>query len=235
MAAANLITLMDDLVNVSYGWINQPDFSEPSSLFDRLDHDFPLPFLPWTNGEPEASEWGLKFSHIKMAIEVRTQRLILHLRQMKQKKKKLSPVRVAATVFCGSRVRAEAALDAMLNGPYVDLLNMTVAPESAVYELCQDRARVVVKAMGSSKSVANVIQPLEEAFPLEPVVQELYSWADEHFRKIQQAIKDEKRPEATREETPGLFVSEDESQSGNPESIAPDEPAPQPAANTTLG
>ncbi|OLN96459.1 hypothetical protein CCHL11_00569 [Colletotrichum chlorophyti] len=126
---------------------------DPLEILERLDRDFPAPFLLYAGDDPEEI---LTEEHVQLALDIRTQRLIATLRRLPDES--VTPADVAAELFCSSKAPIHAE-ETLLHGPYKG-----IGPWKT--ERFGERAQAIHDLI-EYKTVAEAIHDLSENFVLE--------------------------------------------------------------------
>lgn len=124
---------------------------DPFAVFVSLDEDFPAPFCPSTDWVENITE-----EDIDLALDIRTQKLIASLKRLEDDRK--IPVDIASDIFCAVEASVDGA-ESLQHGPYKGI-------DGRETERFAERARFILHLI-ENKSVAEAIQRLDEAFPLE--------------------------------------------------------------------
>ncbi|KAK2052939.1 hypothetical protein LY76DRAFT_629796 [Colletotrichum caudatum] len=180
IVGANAAALLNALSEAVLGR-REDDFSE---LLELLDGVLPIPFCP-------SDEWDRNIDEkdIELALDIRTQRLIMRLKGREDKRQ--HPTDVLADLFCAINASDDTE-EALRSGPYKGI-------EGRLADHFGKRARMILELV-NGKTFAEAIRTLEERFPLggllheHPVVADVFitkmsAWCSKIIDDIDQSLR----------------------------------------------
>ncbi|PNH44386.1 hypothetical protein VD0004_g3298 [Verticillium dahliae] len=176
-ASVNLASLLDEICSLSL---------DPTALLQRLDQDFPAPFIPYFHEMiDEGEEWNVDGKFVKLALSIRTQRLICAI-ENKQDFDIESAVAAIFSIDDDAQASSELLAPEKMKG----ICCLKQPLENAIATACYDRVRDILETAGKARSTAEIIPHLKERFPAKGWVSDQIDWAYEQFQKVQRTIQD---------------------------------------------
>ncbi|KAG7106166.1 hypothetical protein HYQ44_014462 [Verticillium longisporum] len=176
-ASVNLASLLDEICSLSL---------DPTALLQRLDQDFPAPFIPYFHEMiDEGEEWNVDGKFVKLALSIRTQRLICAIED-KQDFDIESAVAAIFSIDDDAQASGELLAPEKMKG----ICCLKQPLENAIATACYDRVRDILETAGKARSTAEIIPHLKERFPTKGWVSDQIDWAYEQFQKVQRTIQD---------------------------------------------
>ncbi|CRK39072.1 hypothetical protein BN1708_016709 [Verticillium longisporum] len=172
-ASVNLASLLDEISGLSL---------DPTALLQRLDQDFPAPFMPYFHELlDEGMEWNVDGKIVRLALSIRTQRLICAI----ENKQDFDIERAVAALFY-----AQERDELLAPGNMAGICCLKQPLENAIAAACYDRVKDILETAGKARSTAEIIPHLKERFSQKGWVSDQIDWAYEQFQEVQRTIQD---------------------------------------------
>ncbi|EEY15979.1 conserved hypothetical protein [Verticillium alfalfae VaMs.102] len=186
-ASVNLASLLDEICGLSL---------DPTALLQRLDQDFPAPFMPFFHEMiDEGVEWNVDGKIVRLALSIRTQRLICAI----ENKQDFDIERTVAAIFSIDDDAQEP--DELLTPENMAGICCLKQPlENAIATACHDRVKDILETARQAQSTADIIRHLKERFPPQGWVSDQIDWALEQFQEVQRTIQDDLHTAASNRE-----------------------------------
>ncbi|KAI8178571.1 hypothetical protein K4K51_004454 [Colletotrichum sp. SAR 10_75] len=150
LAATNATSLQNELIKTVQGTGDLLDIC--ARVFERLDQDFPAPFLISIPDDPYEL---ITNEVIELTLDIRVQKFIAQLRDLTDHP--VSPANIASDLFCAVDEGVDGE-EALRHGPYQPVCGGVESP------LVSQRARSIAQLI-EEKTVVEAIHMLEDAFP----------------------------------------------------------------------
>ncbi|KAF4809245.1 hypothetical protein CGCSCA5_v011588 [Colletotrichum siamense] len=150
LAATNATSLQNELIKTAQGTGDLLDIC--ARVFERLDQDFPAPFLISIPDDPYEL---ITNEVIELTLDIRVQKFIAQLRDLTDHP--VSPANIASDLFCAVDEGVDGE-EALRHGPYQPVCGGVESP------LVSQRARSIAQLI-EEKTVVEAIHMLEDAFP----------------------------------------------------------------------
>ncbi|KAM0276259.1 hypothetical protein ACHAQH_006934 [Verticillium albo-atrum] len=175
-ASANLASLVDE--------ISDPSFN-PTTLLQRLDQDFPAPFVPWMDElRQEGVEWNAGEDIFQLALSIRTQRLIFAIENMEQ----FDIERAVAAIFA-TEDDGRGPRELLIKENMAAICCLGERPNDAIAATCYERVQIVLETASKGQTPAEIVKLLRERFPVKDWISDQIDWAYDQFQETQRAIQ----------------------------------------------